>query len=311
METFKLETSGFPLVSVIVITYNSSETVIETLESIKAQTYEEIELIITDDASKDGTVEICQTWIDGNKSRFVRVKLLTVTNNSGTAANCNRGGAIANGKWLKYIAGDDLLMPNCIEDNVAFVQQNHHVDVVFSNLQAFGSNASKTIDCFNRIIWTKPNKLNKRELHIIECYSNVFGAASSFISKKMYQELSGFDEKIPLIEDWPFYVKTTQNHQVVVMDKVTVKYRIRENSVSMSDGGKSALYKNNYKLCKWHNVKYMRKVSVLYGILGYFDYQLEFHYNVIWRFLGLTRYLNPYYYIRRKIINSLFPMYKK
>ena len=53
----------FPLVSVVIITYNSEKTIIETLESIKNQTYKNIELIISDDFSKDNTVEICKQCI--------------------------------------------------------------------------------------------------------------------------------------------------------------------------------------------------------------------------------------------------------
>lgn len=52
-----------PLVSVIVITYNSSKYVLETLNSVAAQTYDNIELIISDDCSKDNTVEICRNWL--------------------------------------------------------------------------------------------------------------------------------------------------------------------------------------------------------------------------------------------------------
>ena len=61
---------GNPLVSIIVITYNSSKYVLETLESAKAQTYQNIELIVTDDCSNDNTVEICRKWIEENKERF-------------------------------------------------------------------------------------------------------------------------------------------------------------------------------------------------------------------------------------------------
>lgn len=56
-----------PLVSVSVITYNSAKTVLETLESIKAQTYQNLELIVSDDCSTDNTVELCRNWIEQNK----------------------------------------------------------------------------------------------------------------------------------------------------------------------------------------------------------------------------------------------------
>jgi alpha-1,3-rhamnosyltransferase len=52
------------LVSIVVVTYNSSKSVLDTLESVKAQTYQNIEIIITDDCSTDNTVEICRHWIE-------------------------------------------------------------------------------------------------------------------------------------------------------------------------------------------------------------------------------------------------------
>ena len=72
-----------PLFSIIIVTYNSSPYVLETLESARAQTYQNIELIITDDCSIDNTVNICREWIDKNKERFVRTELITVEQNTG------------------------------------------------------------------------------------------------------------------------------------------------------------------------------------------------------------------------------------
>ena len=58
-----------PLVSIIVITYNSAKFVLETLESAKAQTYQNIELIISDDGSTDNTVQICREWLKNNEEQ--------------------------------------------------------------------------------------------------------------------------------------------------------------------------------------------------------------------------------------------------
>ena len=79
-----------PLVSIVIITYKSSAYVLETLESAKAQTYRNIELIVTDDCSPDNTVEICKDWIENNKDCFVRTELITVPENTGISLNCNR-----------------------------------------------------------------------------------------------------------------------------------------------------------------------------------------------------------------------------
>ena len=113
-----------PLVSVPVITYNSAKTVIETLDSIKAQTYQNLELIVSDDCSTDNTVEVCQKWIEENKSRFVRTEVVTVEKNTGVAGNLNRAEAACRGEWIKPIAGDDVLLPNCIQDCIDYVAEH-------------------------------------------------------------------------------------------------------------------------------------------------------------------------------------------
>ena len=113
-----MEMNNQPLVSVLVITYNSAKFVLETLESIKAQTYQNIELIISDDCSTDNIVELCQKWVEENKERFVRTQIITSDLNTGVSANGNRGRDACQGEWIKGIAGDDLLMPNCVEDCV-------------------------------------------------------------------------------------------------------------------------------------------------------------------------------------------------
>ena len=127
-----------PLVSVAVVTYNSSKTVIETLDSIFNQTYPNLELIVSDDRSTDNTVEICREWIDAHKERFVRTELLTVEKNTGVSANMNRGADACEGEWVKDIAGDDVLLPDCVETCVEYIQNHPEAVCVFANVEVFG-----------------------------------------------------------------------------------------------------------------------------------------------------------------------------
>ena len=83
--------SDAPLVSIVLITYNSSKYILETLESVKNQVWENIELIISDDGSTDDTTTICSNWLEENKERFQNVQLITVAKNTGIPSNCNRG----------------------------------------------------------------------------------------------------------------------------------------------------------------------------------------------------------------------------
>ena len=104
-----------PLVSIAVITYQSSPYVVETLESIAKQTYRNIELIISDDGSNDGTVDVCMEWLSVNGNRFVRTEVLTVPANTGTSANYNRAEDACRGDWVMTVDGDDMLFPDAVD----------------------------------------------------------------------------------------------------------------------------------------------------------------------------------------------------
>src|SRR5947209_20083704 len=127
---------SLPLVSVIVITYNSASTVLETLISIKQQTLQNIELIITDDCSYDTTVEVCLNWLNLNRERFVNVTILKADKNTGVAANCNRGLKASTGQWIKFIAGDDILLTDCLYNNLHFSRENNS-KITFSRMNLF------------------------------------------------------------------------------------------------------------------------------------------------------------------------------
>ena len=132
-----------PLVTVGVLTYNSSRTVLETLDSIKAQSYRNIELVVSDDASTDNTVELCRKWISANKDRFVRCELLTVPKNTGIPANANRRLEAARGVWIKGVAADDLLAPDCVENFINYVNEHPEAEVIFAKYQRFKKEFSK------------------------------------------------------------------------------------------------------------------------------------------------------------------------
>jgi glycosyltransferase involved in cell wall biosynthesis len=224
-----------PLVSIIVITYNSSKFVLETLESSKAQTYQNIELIVSDDCSTDNTLDICRKWLDENASRFVRTELVTTDKNTGIAPNCNRGVKNTKGEWLKLIAGDDILDQLCIEYNVKYVIGHPDARIVFSKMKGFTNFediATSTIFFYNEIF-------EKMDVSAqIRCYlkGSQIGAGSSFLSSSLVQNMGGFDERYPMIEDYPFYLKVLlHNHRLHGLNEVTVYYRCHSDNVTKND----------------------------------------------------------------------------
>jgi alpha-1,3-rhamnosyltransferase len=220
-----------PLVSIIVITYNSSKYVLETLESAKAQTYRNIELIVSDDWSTDDTVEICHNWIDKNKSRFKRTELITFDKNSGISANCNRGVKDAQGEWVKLIAGDDLLLPNCISDNIDYVSTNSDIKIVFSDVLVKIN--SKLVSWSHQKY--DPNITAKHQFLKLLKYGNYFPSATLFINLSTIASAGYFDERFPMMEDYPLFIKLAKNRiKLYHFSITTVIYRLHEHSISTS-----------------------------------------------------------------------------
>lgn len=217
-----------PLVSIIVITYNSENFVLETLESAKAQTYRNIELIISDDCSTDHTVEICRNWVEENKHHFTRTKILTVKKNTGIAPNCNRGLYASKGEWVNFIAGDDMLYENRIQECIKTVCENTSIKILFSNVAINGKLTPKT-QIQEPFFSMLPQKQYRELLK-----KNFLPAPATFINRETIIQLNGFNEKYALFEDFPFFLKALRNEiQFHKIDQQLVYYRVGQENISM------------------------------------------------------------------------------
>lgn len=218
-----------PLVSVPVITYNSSKTVVETLNSIYNQSYPNLELIVSDDGSPDNTIQVCREWIEAHKDRFVRAELLTVEKNTGISANFNRAYDACQGEWVKGIAGDDLLLPDCVSDYVQFVEEHPEAIYVFGRMAFFGASEADC-SCLERVFDYSFFDLSPDEqLHELVFEGNHIPAATLFFNLRKAKELhlNRYDERIPLLEDWPHWITLLQNGiKLFLMDREVVCYRV-------------------------------------------------------------------------------------
>ena len=244
-----MDISNQPLVSVPVITYNSAKFVLETLESIKAQTYQNIELIISDDCSADNTVELCKKWVDENRERFVRTQIITSEVNTGVSANGNRGRDACQGEWIKGIAGDDILMPNCIKDCVEYVQQHPNIIYLFGRIEAFGANEERNKYFTENIFdYSFFNLDVDGQLERLVFGSNCVPASTCFYNRQKAIDLGiRNDERIPFLEDWPKWINILEKGvKLEFMDKTLVKYRIHNTSISTSSCASVRFVESNY-----------------------------------------------------------------
>ena len=223
------------LVSVPVITYNSARTIIETLDSIKAQTYPNIELIISDDCSTDNTVALCREWVEKNKERFVRTEILTVEKNTGVSGNSNRSKEACRGVWIKGIAGDDILLPNCVQDCMDYVAEHPDTIYLVGRMEGFGRTQEEVDEYMNRCFDYSIFDLSAEEQYQRLVFKgNCVPAPAVFYNKKRVQELNiTNDERIPMVEDYPKWMNVTKKGvRLHGLDKTIVRYRLSESSIS-------------------------------------------------------------------------------
>lgn len=239
-----------PLVSVAVITYNSSKTVIETLDSIYNQTYPNLELIISDDCSTDNTVELCREWGTQHMNRFARTEILTVKQNTGASANFNRAEAACQGEWVKEIAGDDLLSPNSIDIYIDYVTNHPSAIYIFARCETFGGREDvvRLVDAqFQYDFFDLPIQKQYERLTL---QGNCIPASTAFYNRSQI-ERSGVrnDERIPLLEDWPKWINLLKaGVHLDFVDKVTVKYRVSESALSTNFSNLSLAYRKSLQL---------------------------------------------------------------
>ncbi len=113
-----------PTVSVCIPTYNAAQYLERTLRSALRQTYADFEVIISDDGSTDGTLDLVAEFDDP------RIRVLPAQDRTGAAANWNRAVAEANGRFVKLLCQDDVLYPDCLRVQVDAITRGAEQGVV-------------------------------------------------------------------------------------------------------------------------------------------------------------------------------------
>lgn len=295
-----------PLVSVVVITYNSSDTIVETLDSVKEQTYRNIELIVSDDCSPDDTVPVVRNWLKHNSGCFVRTKLVESSINTGVAPNINRGCKEAKGEWLKALSGDDKLLKNAIEDYVQFVLDNPHCNICFGKLHFWGEETD--------YVETQKRNYEKQYYPCIKADYNTqwrriqetlfVPGPGLFYKTSLWKEVGGFDERFPFAEEHPFTYKVLERgERIYFLDKEVYAYQIRKGSLCREEIGiNKRVFNDQYRFIKteyFHKAVQHGFIFVALHVLIHY-YRVHLRYSnapyIIQKLSIILSFLSPYSY---------------
>lgn len=308
-----------PLVSIVVITYNSSKYVIETLESCKNQTYGNIELIISDDASTDDTIEKCEEWLSENSERFVSFRLIKHVFNTGVSANLNRGVFGSSGEWFKLCSGDDLLHRKCIETYVGFIDWFKDAQVICLPKKHFRNKDSKyefKKSIKNHSLFFDSRITVNQQLMLYLRHIQIPPVVGLFIRKSVFVQIGGCDERFKMQEDRPLIMRILQNGFKIhgQTNPALYFYRIHSKSLNM-------FQKNERYVTDWMAQSYLpvvmeylaKNLPRVERIAYYYQYLLIklTYVSIINKKKGALRWVYPLLdWPRRKFMNFFAKYYK-
>ena len=199
-----------PKVSVIIPTYNRLPMLKEAVDSVLAQEFEDMELIVVDDSSTDGTAEEMKRY--GG-----RVKLIQHSQNKGVSVARNKGILHARGKYIAFLDSDDLWVKGKLKIQVAFLDDNPHYHI-----------------CYTDEIWIRRGKrVNPMLKHakysgwIFEkCLPLCIISPSSVMMKRtLFSKVGLFDEALPVCEDYDFWLRVSARFPIFFINRKLIVKR--------------------------------------------------------------------------------------
>lgn len=219
-----MHTRGVPLVSIAIITFNQKEFLIECVESILSQDYPNLEIVIADDCSTDGTQEAMHDYAARHPGKFT---LVFAPANQGITANSNAALFACSGSYIAWMGGDDLMLPGKLSKQVAYMETHADCSICYHDLDVFDSDSDKTLYLFSD---RAPPKQGGVEVLVT---NQCFNGACSCMVRADKSPAKGFNPLIPYASDWMYWIETLHNGGTInYLDEVLGRYRRHGGNVT-------------------------------------------------------------------------------
>ena len=237
-----------PLVSIICLCYNQAPFVQEALESVWAQTYPEVELIVVDDGSADGSPEFIRSLLV-NRSE---VQFIDIPETIGNCKAFNRAFKLCRGKYVIDLAADDVLIPERVAEGVKALEEAgadygvHFTDAVFINIEGKELRRHYKRNKDGSLAEKVPQGWVYQE--VVERY--FICTPTMMMRRSVLDALGGYDESLTY-EDFDFWLRSSRHWKYHFSDQVLVKKRVVPGSLSSRQYEKeSKQLESTLKICR-------------------------------------------------------------
>ena len=219
-----------PLVTIGIPNYNYSQFIITTLNSVKDQTYRNIELIVIDDLSTDNSLSLIDDWID-KYSGPLTIKFIKNSSNLGLTKSCNLILKNANGKYFQTLDADDILLPHKIEKQVEIMERSINTALIYSNIGVVNEDGVLiSTDYLARIGYNK-NEMPAGRIFEKLIHFNFIPLPSVLIDTTKARKVGGFNETLQ-VQDYYMWLKLSEQFETIYLPENTALYRQHNKSMS-------------------------------------------------------------------------------
>lgn len=227
-----------PLVSVAIITYNQEKYIRPAIESALDQTYQNIEIVVGDDCSTDSTWNIISELQSKHPSKIVAFRN---QRNLGITGNSNEVLKRCRGKYIAFMGGDDIILPNKIEKQVSIMESDKSIVICYHNVELFDSISNSPIrNWYSDKLSIHPVYEKARKiLHPVVSKLNIFAAMSVMVRREAIP-VTGFDPRVPVASDWMLWIdvlaEAEKTARVVYLPQVLARYRRHDCNITNNIG---------------------------------------------------------------------------
>lgn len=218
-----------PLVSVVIPSFNHKDYVLKSIDSVLGQTYKNVELIVVDDGSTDGSIDMLETASKELEFSFIAQE------NSGVCKTLNRGiREFSKGDYICVLASDDYFDPEKIEKQILKLFSCPESEFCYTQAAEFDSKTDKVLRVFPKkeFFGDVLNRLTIRQ---------PYAAGSMMFSRALYERIGGFDECLPA-EDWDFSIRCAAATKFIGVHEPLFYYRSHASN-TMKSLGRSKIFR--------------------------------------------------------------------
>jgi len=219
-----------PRISVIITSYNQRYFLSEAIESVLAQTLRPHEILIADDHSTDGSIDLIKTYTERHRDW---IRPLIQPRNVGVARNKNSALAMVEGDLVTLLDGDDRFLPRKLELEFAAYRAHPDARIVHSNIYY--------IDREGRRICLWADGEAPPEGHVFaQVLARKYPRGTTFrnelVETRCVREVGGYDEALPRYGDWDLIIRLTRRFQTIYCPEPLTEYRRHPDSLSHAPG---------------------------------------------------------------------------